>query len=92
MVLLIPMKGRALLAWNMRRVRVAQGFSQEKLAADAAVDRAYLGGLERQAENPTVDLLDRIAAALAVPLGELFVQPAADEEPPAPLRGGRRKQ
>ena len=85
------MQGRALLAWNMRRVRVAQGISQEKLAADAAVDRAYLGGLERRTENPTVDLLDRIAAALAVPLGELFVQPASDERPPAPLKGGRRK-
>ena len=85
------MKGRALLAWNMRRVRVLQGISQEKLAADAAVDRAYLGGLERQTENPTVDLLDRIAEALAVPLGELFLTPEPGEKPPEPLRGGRRK-
>ena len=86
------MKGRALLAWNMRRVRVMQGISQEKLAADAAVDRAYLGGLERETENPTVDSLDRIAAALSVPLGELFVQPVAGAERPAQLRGGRRKR
>ena len=85
------MKGRALLAWNMRRVRVLRGISQERLAADAAVDRAYLGGLERQTENPTVDLLDRIAATLAVPLTELFVKPAEGEPPPLPLRGGRRK-
>lgn len=84
------MNGRALLAWNLRRVRVAAGVSQERLAADAGVDRAYLGGLERQAENPTVDLLDRVAAALSVPLGELFVQPAEGAEPPRPLRGGRR--
>ena len=47
------MKGRELLAWNLRRVRVMRGVSQERLAADAAVDRAYLGGLERQTENPT---------------------------------------
>jgi DNA-binding XRE family transcriptional regulator len=78
-------------AWNMRRVRVAQGISQEKLAADAAVDRAYLGGLERQVENPTVDLLDRIAAALSIPLGELFLQPLPGEKPPKPMPGGRRK-
>ena len=90
-MLLRPMKGRALLAWNMRRVRVAQGISQEKLAADAGVDRAYLGGLERQTENPTVDLLDRIAIALAIPLAELLAQPGVDEKPPAPLKGGRRK-
>ena len=91
MMQLVSMKGRALLAWNMRRVRVLRGISQERLAADAAVDRAYLGGVERQTENPTVDLLDRIAATLAVPLGELFVQPADGELPPAPLRAGRKK-
>lgn len=85
------MNGRALLAWNLRRVRVAAGVSQERLAADAGVDRAYLGGLERQAENPTIDLLDRVAAALSVPLNELFVQPLEGTEPPQPLRGGRRK-
>lgn len=89
---LIPaMKGWALVAWNLRRVRVARGLSQEALATDAGVDRAYLGGLERQAENPTVDLLDRVVATLGVPLGELFVQPSPDEPPPAPLPpGGRR--
>ncbi|KQQ19563.1 XRE family transcriptional regulator [Methylobacterium sp. Leaf122] len=85
------MKGRALVAWNLRRVRVAQNLSQERLAADAGVDRAYLGGLERQAENPTVDLLDKVAEALAVPLGELFVAPEAGAQAPEPLRGGRRK-
>ena len=85
------MKGRALVAWNLRRVRVARGLSQERLAADAGVDRAYLGGLERQVENPTVDLLDRIADTLGVPLGELFVQPTMGEPPPEPLRGGRRR-
>ncbi|CAO4167210.1 HTH cro/C1-type domain-containing protein [Methylorubrum extorquens] len=85
------MTGRALLAWNLRRVRVAAGVSQERLAADAGVDRAYFGGLERQAENPTVDLLDRVAGALNVPLSELFVQPAEGAEPPQPLRGRRRK-
>ncbi|WP_331314703.1 transcriptional regulator [Methylobacterium mesophilicum] len=42
-------------------------------------------------ENPTVDLLDKVAEALAVPLGELFVAPAQGAPPPAPLRGGRRR-
>jgi transcriptional regulator with XRE-family HTH domain len=85
------MKGRALIAWNIRRVRVTRGLSQEKLAADAGVDRAYLGGLERQVENPTVDLLDKLAAALDVELMELFQIPAAGDAPPQPLRSGRRR-
>lgn len=87
----LVMTGRALLAWNLRRVRVAAGVSQERLAADAGVDRAYLGGLERQTENPTVDLLDRVAVTLQVPLAELFLQPAEGEAPPQPMRGGRRR-
>ncbi len=86
------MNGRALLAWNLRRVRVEAGVSQERLAADAGIDRAYLGGLERQTENPTVDLLDRVATTLKVPFAELFIQPAEGEPPPVPLRGGRRRE
>lgn len=84
------MNGRALVAWNLRRLRVDQLISQDKLAADAGVDRAYLGGLERQAENPTVDLLSKIAEALAVPLGELFREPAPGDTRPQPLKGGRK--
>jgi transcriptional regulator with XRE-family HTH domain len=84
------MKGRALVARNLRRIRVKQGISQERLAFDAGVDRSYLGSLERQAENPTVDLLDRIAAVLSVSISEFFVQPRPGEKPPKPLSSGRR--
>lgn len=85
------MNGRALLAWNLRRVRVAQGLSQEALAADADIDRAYLGGVERETENPTVDLLDRVAKTLSVPISELFLTPRPGDPRPKPLQGGRRK-
>ena len=60
------------MAWNLRRIRVKRGLSQERLAYDAEVDRSYVGGLERQAENPTVDVLDRLAATLEVPLSEFL--------------------
>ena len=86
------MKGRALLAWNLRRIRVDQGLSQDRLAADTQVDRAYLGGIERQTENPSLDLMDRLATVLCVGLAELLRQPAPDEEPPKPLRSGRRSR
>ncbi len=84
------MKGRALVARNLRRIRVKQGISQERLAADAGIDRSYLGGLERQVENPTVDLLDRVAAALSVTITDLFAHPAPGEKPAKPLKAGRR--
>ena len=83
------MNGRALVAWNLRRIRVRQGVSQERLAYDAGVDRSYTGALERGEENPTVDVLDRLAETLQVPLAELFRAPKAGEERPSSLRRGR---
>jgi transcriptional regulator with XRE-family HTH domain len=85
------MQGRALGAWNLRRLRVKRGISQERLAFDAGVDRSYMGGLERQEENPTVDVLDRIAGTLAVPISELFKEPRKGSTPPKPLKSGRRR-
>ena len=64
--------------------------SQERLAYDAGVDRSYVGGLERQTENPTIDLLDRLAKTLEVPLSELFVQPSRGAAVPKPLPKGRK--
>lgn len=84
------MDGRALLAWNLRRIRVKRGLSQERLAYDAEVDRSYVGGLERKVENPTVDVLDRLAKTLGVAIGEFFKEPRKGSTPPKPLRSGRR--
>jgi len=36
------------------------------------VDRSYVDGLEQQEENPTVDVLDRLAKMLEVPISEFF--------------------
>lgn len=84
------MKGRAILAWNLRKLRTERGLSQEKLAADAGVDRAYLGGMEREQENPSIDALDKVATALGVDLARLLELPAEDADRPAPLKPGRR--
>ncbi|MGY4282684.1 transcriptional regulator with XRE-family HTH domain [Bradyrhizobium sp. LM2.7] len=69
------MKARALVAWNVRRIRLDRDISQERLARDTGIDRSYVGGLERQSKNPTIELLDRIAESLGVHLSEFFVQP-----------------
>jgi DNA-binding XRE family transcriptional regulator len=61
---LLRMKAHALVAWNLRRIRVRRGVSQERLAYDAEIDRSYVGGLERQTENPTIDLLDRLVVRI----------------------------
>jgi transcriptional regulator with XRE-family HTH domain len=83
------MKGRALFAWNLRRLRSEQGISQERLAADAGVDRAYVSELERKRGNATLDLLDKIASVLEVPLSEFFCEPEIGAKRPKPLKSGR---
>ena len=70
---------------------IAKGISQERLAFDSGIDRSYLGGIEREAENPTVDLLDRLADTLGVPLAELFLEAGRHEAKLTGLRRGRRR-
>jgi transcriptional regulator with XRE-family HTH domain len=85
------MNGRSLVARNVRRIRIAKGISQERLAFDSGVDRSYLGGIERQTEKPTVDVLDRLANTLGVPLAELFLEAGRNERSPVGLKRGRRR-
>jgi len=85
------MRGRDLVGRNVRRIRVAQGISQERLAFDSGVDRSYLGGLERGEENPTVDVLDRLAVTLSVSLRELFIEDGANGSVEGLPRGRKRK-
>ncbi|MES5485152.1 helix-turn-helix transcriptional regulator [Bradyrhizobium sp. INPA03-11B] len=85
------MKARVLVAWNVRRIRVDRDIPQDQLAYDAGIDRSYMGGLERQQANPTIDLLDRIAEALGVDLSELFVRPPREATAPKTLPKGRKR-
>ncbi|RXH23642.1 helix-turn-helix domain-containing protein [Bradyrhizobium zhanjiangense] len=84
------MNARALVAWNVRRIRVDRGIPQEQLAYDAGIDRSYLGGIEQQKKNPSIDLLDRIAKTLDIQLSELFAEPAKGATPPKPMARGRK--
>jgi transcriptional regulator with XRE-family HTH domain len=84
------MNGREIVGWNLRRLRVSQDISQERLAYDSGVDRSYLGGLERGEENPTVDVLERLAISLNVKLAAILEEPAPDAPAPQPLKRGRK--
>jgi transcriptional regulator with XRE-family HTH domain len=80
------------VSWNLRRLRVKRGWSQEALAVEASVERSYMGRLERAQENPTIRVLERIAAALGVDVVELLRKPARDEVAPKTLRAGRKRR
>jgi transcriptional regulator with XRE-family HTH domain len=84
------MNARALVARNLRRIRVRRELSQEILAVDADIDRSYVSRLERGLENPTVTVLEKLAHALDSDLTEFFRAPLRGEAMPLPLRGGRK--
>jgi transcriptional regulator with XRE-family HTH domain len=86
------MDARQLVAWNVRRIRVMRGISSEALAASSGVDRAYVSRIERGVANPTIGILEQIAAVLEVAIGELFVVPDQAEDRPMPLPGGRHRR
>jgi transcriptional regulator with XRE-family HTH domain len=57
---------------QIRKVRRAQGVSQENFAIDMGMARSYYSGVERGRRNLAALNLVRIAAALNVEVGELF--------------------
>lgn len=63
---------RRMVGENVKRLRIAAGISQAKLAERMGVDRAYVSGLEQGQRNPTVVTLWHIGKALDVPLRQFF--------------------
>jgi transcriptional regulator with XRE-family HTH domain len=61
-----------LFAKRVHELRVARGFSQEKLAEVAGIHRNYVGRLERAEHNPSLDLICTLARALKVKPAALF--------------------
>jgi transcriptional regulator with XRE-family HTH domain len=84
------MNAAELLAWNLRRLRVAKKLSQESLAVDADVDTSYVSRMENALENPSLGVVERLAWALGVDFLELFKTPKPSDKPPKPLPSGRR--
>jgi transcriptional regulator with XRE-family HTH domain len=60
------------LARNLVRLRGERGWSQEELADQAGLHRTYVSGIERRMRNPTILVIERLAKALKVKVGELL--------------------
>lgn len=61
-----------LLGQNIRKIRKELGLSQEALANESGLDRAYVGKIERGEKNITVAKLLQIVDALGIATSELF--------------------
>ncbi|MFH1407514.1 MAG: helix-turn-helix transcriptional regulator [Patescibacteria group bacterium] len=60
------------LGQKIRKIRENKGLSQEKVALEANLNRAYIGYIERGERNPSIKTVSKIAKVLKTPLYELF--------------------
>ena len=84
------------LAANVRRLRETRGLSQQQMARLAGIPRPTWASLESGGANPTLAVLGRAAAALAVSIEELIGPPrtaarlfAAGDAPERRRQGAR---
>jgi len=84
------MRVRALVAWNLRRQRVAKKLTQEALGLLAGFEPSYVGRIERGRENTTIETLEALAHALESAVSEFFVVPEPGAERPGTMRPGRK--
>lgn len=75
-----PKDLRGVLAYNMRSLRVARGWSQEELAHACELDRTYVSAVERSRWNVSLSNIERFAVALDVQPWALLKLPATDEK------------
>ncbi|HUY14365.1 MAG TPA: helix-turn-helix transcriptional regulator [Terriglobia bacterium] len=68
----MPQKPNELLARNLRALRLARGWSQEKMAEKCGLHRTYVGAIERRERNVTLETLNTLALALGVSAAELI--------------------
>lgn len=57
---------------KVKQLRIEKGWSQEKLALTADLDRTYIPSIEKGARNVSIVVVEKIAKALKINVSELF--------------------
>jgi transcriptional regulator with XRE-family HTH domain len=65
---------RVRLGKAIKHLRAEAGYSQEALADRAKLHRTTMSEIERGVSNVSVDIAERIAKALDLPLSQLFAE------------------
>jgi transcriptional regulator with XRE-family HTH domain len=65
---------RVRLGQNIRRLREEKGWSQEEYADRAGIHRTYVSDIERGRRNPTIMVVEKLAAPFGVASGQLLDQ------------------
>lgn len=58
----------------MRRLRTAEGYSQERFANHCGINRTYMTAIETGKRNVSLDVIERIAKGLSMDTGRLFAE------------------
>jgi transcriptional regulator with XRE-family HTH domain len=57
---------------ELRQIREARGWTQQRLADESGVNKATINQIERGRRSPNVETLGRLADALSVEMGDFF--------------------
>ena len=66
---------QSIFVQNLRKYRQKSGLTQAQLAEKVNVSTHHIGMIELSRNNPTLDLVERIAKALNIKTYELFIDP-----------------
>lgn len=74
-----------IIGQRIRNYRLQAGLSQEKIAEFSGCHPTYIGQVERGEKNATLESIEKIVAALNVPLSKLFdkYEPDKSDDPPS---------
>ena len=56
----------------IRQLRTEKGFSQERLALDADIDRTYISDIEKGDRNVSLEIIERLANFFQISVSELL--------------------
>lgn len=60
------------LGLRVKELRISKGYSQEKLAELADLDRTYIPGIESGKRNVSIVVVEKIAKAFNITISELL--------------------
>ncbi len=61
-----------IISKRIKKLRAELGMTQEDLAEKVGVSRVYIGYVEQGRNSPSLEILERIAKALRVKIGDLL--------------------
>ncbi len=75
------MNTKELIGVRLKRLRQGRKLSQEALAEKVGISPKYVSSIERGKENPTLDIMIKLAHTLGVEMEELFTVTHEESNP-----------